>query len=71
MSLRDEVGERKVWLKSFWGFSPETWGCIGFTQEYRRQHFVEEFLDRASPAGLVAIYVSTTAPRENQHMAGG
>ena len=68
MKLRDAVGERRVWLKSFWGFTPETWGCVGFTKEHARNHFIATFLKQASPPGLVAVYVSTTAPRENRHM---
>lgn len=70
MRLRDETGFRRVWLKSFWGFNPEYWGCIGFTQEYRRDRFVCEFFRQDAPPGLIAIYVATSAPPKNQHMRG-
>ncbi len=43
-----------IWLTSFWGFSPTTWGCIGFSSEARRQHFIA----RTRPGTLVAIYVT-------------
>lgn len=68
MKLREAVGDRRIWLKSYWGFSPETWGCIGFTKRYARDRFLSEFSKGTSAPGLVAVYVSTTAPRENRHM---
>lgn len=46
--------ERSLWLTSFWGFSPESWGCIGFTEEWMR----ERFLEQAVESILVAIYVT-------------
>ena len=71
MKLIDVVGSpRRIWLTSFWGFRPETWGCIGFTAEGDRDRFVREFIDGVSPPGLVAIYVTTTAPRENAELRG-
>ncbi len=43
-----------VWLTSFWGFAPEQWGCIGFTDPKMRADFV-----RNTQSGvLVAIYVT-------------
>lgn len=45
---------KPVWLTSFWGFTPESWGCVGFADEGRRKRFLRE-----SPKGaLVAIYVT-------------
>lgn len=71
MKLLDETGSRRrVWLTSFWGFRPETWGCIGFTRPQHRNHFVRRFLDDTESPGLVAIYVTTTAPNEFAHMRG-
>jgi hypothetical protein len=51
-----------MWLTSFWGFSPETWGCIGFSSESRRQHF----LTRTRPGVLVAIYVTKAKGQEDE-----
>lgn len=46
--------DRAVWLTSFWGFDPDQWGCIGFTEEHRRKRF----LSKTKPGVLVAIYVT-------------
>lgn len=45
---------RKVWLTSFWGFDPASWGCIGFADEGKRNRF----LSQSRPGTLVAIYVT-------------
>lgn len=42
----------QVWLRSFYGFTPETWGFIGFTQKGRRDTFVKETRNGT----LVVIY---------------
>lgn len=41
-----------VWLTSFYGFSPETWGFLGFSNDGQRKHFVRE----TRPGALVVIY---------------
>jgi len=69
MRLRDDTDHERMWLKSYWGFNPQSWGCIGFTEEYRRDRFVREFFRPDLPSALVAIYITKTAPRENRHMA--
>lgn len=43
-----------VWLTSFWGFAPDQWGCIGFSDEPKRSRF----LAKTQPGVLVAIYVT-------------
>jgi hypothetical protein len=43
-----------VWLTSFWGFSPDVWGFLGFTQESDR----DSFLRKSRPGCLVTIYVT-------------
>lgn len=43
-----------MWLTSFWGFAPEQWGCIGFTNPAMRADFIEA----TAPGVLVAIYVT-------------
>lgn len=47
-----------VWITSFWGFSPETWGCVGFTSEARPHSIIKETTDPF----LMVIYVTETAP---------
>ncbi|MBW4331388.1 hypothetical protein KY084_10945 [Stakelama sp. CBK3Z-3] len=41
-----------VWLTSYYGFAPESWGLLGFTQEWMRR----DFLDNSRPGALVVIY---------------
>lgn len=47
-------GGRAVWLTSFWGFLPDQWGCIGFSDQPKRTRF----LTNTKPGVLVAIYVT-------------
>lgn len=54
-------GGRSVWLTSFWGFDPASWGCIGFADEWRRRAYVS----KSRPGGLVAIYVTKNKGPEN------
>ena len=56
--------DREYWLTSFWGFSPETWGCIGFDDEAKRQ----KFINNTKPGVLMAIYV--TKDRAPEYMGG-
>lgn len=59
-----DLGKRSVWLTSFWGFDPDKWGGVGFTQERDRTAYL-----RASPPGsLLAIYV--TKHRGPEEMRG-
>jgi hypothetical protein len=48
----------QVWLTSFYGFSPDTWGFLGFTQETMRR----SFLARSLPGALVVIYGAVGSP---------
>ncbi|MCC6686730.1 MAG: hypothetical protein IT205_07055 [Fimbriimonadaceae bacterium] len=41
-----------VWLTSFYGFRPEEWGLLGFTDEGRRR----SFLQGSRPGVLVVVY---------------
>jgi hypothetical protein len=43
-----------IWLTSFWGFDPKSWGCIGFTEASKRNYF----LNNSSEKPLVAIYIT-------------
>ncbi|MEX2202436.1 MAG: hypothetical protein WD711_13645 [Dongiaceae bacterium] len=51
-----------VWLTSFYGFRPEGWGLLGFTDEGRRRSFI-----KGSRAGvLVVVYGAGKAPKEDR-----
>ena len=41
-----------VWLTSFYGWSPETWGCVGFSRPEQRPYFLKE----TEPGVLIVIY---------------
>lgn len=41
----------QVFLKSFYGFTPETWGFLGYTQPHMRDRFLRE----SKPGALVVI----------------
>ena len=49
-----------VWLTSFYGFRPETWGFVGFTDNGRRS----SFLKHTKPGVLVVIYGAGKAPKD-------
>ncbi len=57
-----DLVDRPIWLTSFWGFSPGTWGCVGFSDEWRRN----KFLPDARKDALVVIYVTKGKGPENQ-----
>lgn len=60
----DDLGNRSVWLTSFWGFDPDKWGGVGFTQAKDR----EAYLKHAPPGSLLAVYV--TKHRGPEQMRG-
>ena len=49
-----------VWLTSFYGFRPEEWGLLGFTDEERRR----SFLEGSKPGVLVVVYGAGEASEE-------
>lgn len=51
-----------VWLTSFYGFSPETWGFLGFSNDGQRGRFIRE----TRPGALVVIYGHKTRAPEHQ-----
>lgn len=55
-----------VFWKSFWGWSPETWGAVGFTQSGRRDTIVRESTDPF----ICAIYVTLNADVEDVSLLG-
>ncbi len=50
-----------VWLTSFYGFRPEEWGLLGFTDEGRRRSFIEG----SKPGVLVVVYGAGQASKED------
>lgn len=51
-----------VWLTSFYGFGPEEWGLLGFTDRKMRTSFV----NRSQPGVLVVVYGGREAPEAEQ-----
>ncbi|MDT8858444.1 hypothetical protein RNZ50_26155 [Paracoccaceae bacterium Fryx2] len=52
-----------VWLTSFYGFNPSSWGFLGFSNKGQRDHFVRE----TKPGALVVIYGhKSKAPKEQR-----
>ena len=58
----------QVFLKSFHGFTPESWGFLGFTREFAREKFVRE----SKPGALLIIAGTSKAddPRERLRILG-
>lgn len=52
-------GDPQVWITSYWGWAPETWGCVGFTEKGRRETFLKE----VPFPFLMVVYVTENAPR--------
>mgnify|MGYP001436922729 CR=1 FL=1 len=69
-SAVDEVWNgRSVLFTSFWGWSPETWGAVGWTKEIgrgRRDNLLREVTDPF----IVACYVTLSAPDADEHERG-
>ena len=51
----DEYSE--AYITSFWGFSPSTWGCVGFSKEGRRDTIIR----KTSDPFVMVIYVTENA----------
>ncbi|MEA2885921.1 MAG: hypothetical protein QOD11_281 [Bradyrhizobium sp.] len=72
MSLIDQIeitSSRRVWLRAFWGFSPEDEGYLGFTKEGNRTRFLREYRD----GDLVLIYGADekhTRPDQRRQLLG-
>jgi hypothetical protein len=49
-----------VWLTSFYGFKPEEWGLLGFSDEGRRRSFIEG----SKPGVLVVVYGAGEASKD-------
>tara|TARA_R110002049_G_scaffold259498_1_gene435358 strand:- start:26641 stop:27807 length:1167 start_codon:yes stop_codon:yes gene_type:complete len=59
-------GRFSVMLTSFWGWSPESWGTVGFTSPARRNTVVSEYSDPF----VVIVYVTKNAPRAERDLKG-
>jgi hypothetical protein len=63
-----ECDPPNVWLTSFYGFAPELWGLLGFSQDGHRKHFISN----TKPDALVVIYGhKTKSPKHQQGMVIG
>ena len=60
--ILDQYDEARI--TSFWGWSPQTWGCVGFSQKGRRDTIVRETTDPF----IMVIYVTDNAgePEEGE-----
>lgn len=47
-----DLGKRSVWLTSFWGFDPDKWGGVGFTQERDRAAYAPHSSNPLTRQGL-------------------
>ena len=56
---------KPVWLSSFWGFTPESWGCIGFTEKWMLDHFL-----RASDSETALVVTYVTKGKGPKNMRG-
>ncbi|MBI1392923.1 MAG: hypothetical protein GC152_09305 [Alphaproteobacteria bacterium] len=57
-----------VWLTSFYGFAPEDWGMLGFSNSGQRNHFIRE----TEPGALVVVYAhKSMAPAHQRGMVVG
>jgi len=57
------------WITSFWGWGPESWGCVGFTQKGRRDKIYKE----TSDPFIMVIYgtESSKTPKEIRGKVAG
>lgn len=54
----------QVFLKSFHGFTPESWGFLGFTEAFARDRFVRE----SKPGALLIVAGTSKAPDPNERL---
>lgn len=57
---------RPAWITSFWGWSPETWGTVSFTNEARRDTVAAQ-----SPDPFIVVIYVTKGTREDDSNLGG
>ncbi len=61
-----DIDPTNVWLTSFWGWSPEAWGCVGFDEAGRLANVMRD----AGPGSFWVCYVTKTAPDAPEDMKG-
>lgn len=54
----------QVFLKSFHGFDPETWGFLGYTDASSREKFVRE----SKPGALLVVCATSKAPNAKERL---
>jgi hypothetical protein len=68
-SLTHQLPSGRVWITSFWGFSPENEGFFGFTRAGDRKAFIDQW----RPGDLVMVYAtlgSSLEPDERGRVLG-
>ncbi len=66
MIIEDIWHKKSVYLTSFWGWSPETWGSVGFSNEARRDTIIKETTDPF----IMLVYVTKKAPNNDNDIKG-
>src|SRR3989339_468734 len=61
--IDDVWDERTVYIKSMYGFAPELWGCVSFTNSARPSTLIAKTTD---PFIMVA-YVTTNSPSADKY----
>ena len=66
--MSEDIWDRgySIYLTSFWGWSPETWGKVGFTDEGRRRTVLRE----TDAPFIMVVYVTKTAPEAEDELKG-
>ena len=62
----DIWSEKSAYITSAWGWTPETWGCIGFSSEGRRDTYLKE---TTNPFVMV-LFVTERAPTDQPELRG-
>lgn len=64
--MEEVWGGRSVLFKSFWGWSPETWGALGWSSEGRRDTICKTLTDPF----ILVCNVTLSAPDADEHELG-
>jgi hypothetical protein len=57
---------KSVYVTSFWGWSPEDWGSVGFTHHKRR----DTILTETPNPFIMVVYVTAGAPTDQKYLRG-
>ena len=58
--------DRTAHITSFWGWGPEAWGTVGYSDSGRRDKIVQQTTDPF----ICVVYVTKTAPNAEPHLRG-